>query len=163
MTRPTRLAHGVLTGIGLLCAGAIFRTGFSVHGLTTATSLWMTGAIGLAFGAQLYGLGWTATLGTLAILMVLRLVSLRLPRWVQTDIEVCWAAGRPETEAAVEAALLTHGRRLKADRIDRVEEGRLRLRTWHAKLRGHEGLKALAADLDAIVGLESYRLDPRGE
>src|SRR5688572_21114923 len=33
---PTRLAHGVLTGIGLLCAGAIFRNGFSIHGLTTA-------------------------------------------------------------------------------------------------------------------------------
>lgn len=160
---PTRLAHGVLTGIGLLCAGAIFRTGFSVHGLTTATSLWMTAAIGLAFGAELYGMGWTATMGTMAILVVLRLVSLRLPRWIQTDIEVCWAAGKPETEKAVEAALLSHGHRLKSDRVERIEEGRLQLRTWHAKLRGHEGLKALAEALDAVPGLETYRLDPRGE
>lgn len=160
---PTRMAHGVLTGIGLLCAGAIFRTGFSIHGLTTAASLWMTAAIGLAFGAGLYGMGWTATIGTVVILVALRLVSLRLPTWVQTDIAVCWAVGRPEAEAAVEAALLSHTHRLKADRIERVEEGRLRLRTWHAKLRGHEGLKALAAGLDAIPGLESYKLDPRGD
>lgn len=160
---PTRLAHGVLTGIGLLCAGAIFRNGFSVHGLTTATSLWMTAAIGLAFGAELYGMGWIATVGTVAILVVLRLVSLRLPMWMQTDIEVCWAAGRPDTEAAVEAAMLRHGHRVRPDRIERIEDGRLRLRTWHAKLRGHEGLKALAADLDAVPGVDSYRLDPRGE
>lgn len=160
---PTRMAHGVLTGIGLLCAGAIFRTGFSIHGLTTAASLWMTAAIGLAFGAGLYGMGWTATIGTVVILVALRLVSLRLPTWVQTDIAVCWAVGRPGAEREVEAALLAHTHRLKADRIERIEEGRLRLRTWHAKLRGHEGLKALATDLDAIPGLESYKLDPRGD
>ena len=34
VTDPTRMAHGVLTGIGFLCAGVIFRTGFSIHGLT---------------------------------------------------------------------------------------------------------------------------------
>ena len=36
---PTRMSHGLLTGIGFLCAGVIFREGFSVHGLTTAASL----------------------------------------------------------------------------------------------------------------------------
>src|SRR5690606_1695644 len=43
---PTRMAHGVLTGIGFLCAGVIFRAGFSIHGLTTAASLWITATIG---------------------------------------------------------------------------------------------------------------------
>ena len=38
VTDPTRMAHGVLTGIGFLCAGVIFRTGFSIHGLTSAGS-----------------------------------------------------------------------------------------------------------------------------
>ena len=57
VTDPTRMAHGVLTGIGFLCAGVIFRTGFSIHGLTTAASLWITSAIGILFGAGLYALG----------------------------------------------------------------------------------------------------------
>ena len=35
---PARMAHGILTGIGFLCAGVIFRAGFSIHGLTTAAS-----------------------------------------------------------------------------------------------------------------------------
>ena len=37
---PVRMAHGVLTGIGFLCAGVIFREGFSIRGLTTAASVW---------------------------------------------------------------------------------------------------------------------------
>ena len=45
ITDPARMAHGVLTGIGFLCAGVIFRAGFSIHGLTTAASLWITSLI----------------------------------------------------------------------------------------------------------------------
>lgn len=41
-TDPVRMAHGILTGVGFLCGGVIFRTGFSVHGLTTAASLWIS-------------------------------------------------------------------------------------------------------------------------
>ena len=62
VTDPTRMAHGILTGIGFLCAGVIFRTGFSIHGLTTAASLWITSAIGILFGAGLLGLGVVSTL-----------------------------------------------------------------------------------------------------
>ena len=66
---PTRMAHGVLTGIGFLCAGVIFRAGFSIHGLTTAASLWMTSAIGLLFGAGLFSLAATGTVLTVVILL----------------------------------------------------------------------------------------------
>lgn len=44
---PVRMAHGVLTGIGFLCGGVIFREGFNVRGLTTAASLWMTSSLGI--------------------------------------------------------------------------------------------------------------------
>lgn len=160
---PTRLAHGVLTGIGLLCAGAIFRTGFSVHGLTTATSLWMAGAIGLAFGAGLYGLGAAATAGTAAILMLLRLVSLRLPEWVLTDVEARWPVADRRVEAGIEAALAAHGRHVVSDRMETLEGGRVRRRTWRTRLNGEAGVRALAQALDAIPGLDAYVLDPRAD
>ena len=91
VTDPTRMAHGVLTGIGFLCAGVIFRTGFSIHGLTTAASLWITSAIGLLFGAGLYALGASATAVTAAILILLRLISRNLPAQTLIDVEVAWA------------------------------------------------------------------------
>ena len=51
---PVRMAHGILTGIGFLCGGVIFRTGVTVHGLTTAASLWAVAAVGMAAGAGLF-------------------------------------------------------------------------------------------------------------
>ncbi len=53
-TDPARLAAQVVSGIGFLGAGTILRHGFSVSGLTTAASLWVSGGIGLACGAGFY-------------------------------------------------------------------------------------------------------------
>ncbi len=51
---PARLAAQVVSGIGFLGAGAIIRNGLSISGLTTAASLWVVAAIGLAIGAGFY-------------------------------------------------------------------------------------------------------------
>jgi putative Mg2+ transporter-C (MgtC) family protein len=51
---PTRIAAQIVTGIGFLGAGAIIRQGLSVRGLTTAATLWVVAAIGLACGAGYY-------------------------------------------------------------------------------------------------------------
>ena len=53
----SRIAAQVVSGIGFLGAGVIFRTGLSVRGLTTAAGLWTTAAVGLALGAGMYPLG----------------------------------------------------------------------------------------------------------
>ncbi|HEU0303326.1 MAG TPA: MgtC/SapB family protein, partial [Gaiellaceae bacterium] len=54
---PTRIAAQIVTGIGFIGAGAIIRQGLSVRGLTTAATLWMVAAIGMACGAGFY---WAA-------------------------------------------------------------------------------------------------------
>ena len=59
---PARLAAQVVSGIGFLGAGTILRDGVSVKGLTTAASLWVVSAIGLATGAGLYFSSFFATL-----------------------------------------------------------------------------------------------------
>src|SRR5262245_60561084 len=56
---PTRIAAQIVTGIGFLGAGAIIRSGLTVRGLTTAASLWIVAAIGMAAGAGYY---WAAVL-----------------------------------------------------------------------------------------------------
>ena len=48
---PSRIAAQVVTGIGFLGAGVIFRQGFTIRGLTTAASLWVVAAVGMAAGA----------------------------------------------------------------------------------------------------------------
>ncbi|MEW5894395.1 MAG: MgtC/SapB family protein [Candidatus Omnitrophota bacterium] len=51
---PSRLLHGVITGIGFLCAGTILRAGNQISGLTTAASLWTVACIGMAVGSGQY-------------------------------------------------------------------------------------------------------------
>ena len=163
VTDPTRMAHGVLTGIGFLCAGVIFRTGFSIHGLTTAASLWITSAIGILFGVGLYGLGILATVVTALILVALRLISLRLPAQTIVDVEAGWARGDTTTEDAVEAALATIDPAVRADRIEVAEGGTLAVRSWRVRLRGAPDLKALAATLSGMGGVKRFHLDPRDD
>jgi putative Mg2+ transporter-C (MgtC) family protein len=77
---PSRIAAGVVTGIGFLGAGAILRSEHGVHGLTTAATIWVNSGIGLCAGAGLY---WTAvgtTALTLFILEVLPHIENRLGR-----------------------------------------------------------------------------------
>src|SRR5512143_2193375 len=47
---PTRMAQGIMTGIGFLGAGVIMKEGLTVRGLTTAASIWVTAAIGILVG-----------------------------------------------------------------------------------------------------------------
>ena len=65
---PTRMAQGIMTGIGFLGAGVIFKEGLTVRGLTTAASIWMTASIGILVGI---GFWFPAMLGTVATLMIL--------------------------------------------------------------------------------------------
>ncbi len=65
---PTRIIHGVVTGVGFLGAGSIMRQEGYVQGLTTAASIWMVAAIGCAVGVHSYAL---AIAGTVLALIVL--------------------------------------------------------------------------------------------
>jgi len=69
---PSRVAAGVVAGIGFIGAGVIFRgsRGEGVAGLTTAASIWATAAIGLAAGAGLYLISVVATAITVGCLMI---------------------------------------------------------------------------------------------
>jgi putative Mg2+ transporter-C (MgtC) family protein len=68
-----RIASNVVVGIGFLGGGAILHSGLRIEGLTTAASLWMVAAVGLASGAGLYLLAAAATIIALFALVTLRL------------------------------------------------------------------------------------------
>ncbi len=89
---PTRIAAQIVTGIGFIGAGAIIRQGLTVRGLTTAATLWMVAAIGMACGAGFYWAALIATAIALVGLGPLRFVSRRMldrphRRELQVDLE----------------------------------------------------------------------------
>ena len=106
---PTRMAQGIMTGIGFLGAGVIFKEGLTVRGLTTAASIWITAALGILYGIGFYlpaVLGTLATLGTLA---AFRAVEDRLPKESFWHATLRFATGSEMSEAAVKQLLAEQG------------------------------------------------------
>jgi putative Mg2+ transporter-C (MgtC) family protein len=66
------MVQGIMSGIGFLGAGGIIKEGFSVRGLTTAASIWMTATIGILIGVEFYFPAVVTTALTLAALTLLR-------------------------------------------------------------------------------------------
>jgi putative Mg2+ transporter-C (MgtC) family protein len=112
---PARLAYGVMTGMGLLCAGAIIKEGPTVRGLTTAAGLWCATAIGLAAGLGLYLLTIGAAIIVVMVLWLLQYAEQRLPRTksVRITLRRTW---NPGCIAQTVTALQTDG--LRIDEVD---------------------------------------------
>jgi putative Mg2+ transporter-C (MgtC) family protein len=115
---PTRIAAQIVTGIGFLGAGAILRSGMSVRGLTTAASLWVVAAVGLAVGAGGYLLAGVTTGITLLALLVLRPVRGWLVRGLKQEREEFVIQAGPELE-------LDDLVRLIKDSVDKIEHVRV--------------------------------------
>ncbi len=123
---PTRITAQIVTGIGFLGAGAIIRQGLSIRGLTTAASLWVVAAIGIAAGAGYYSAALITTVLVLVSLWPLRIVAFRLFERIRPGehrLEVELAPN--ESPAVLLGALEKTG---AAVRAFEVEDGRDRRR-----------------------------------
>lgn len=105
---PTRLAQGIMTGIGFLGAGAIIKEGFSVRGLTTAASLWITAAIGILVGIGFYFPAIVSTALTLGTLSVFRWVEIRMPMQFYAHLVMRFAYNAIPSESEMRSLLAAH-------------------------------------------------------
>jgi putative Mg2+ transporter-C (MgtC) family protein len=94
-TDPTRIAAQVVTGVGFLGAGAILRQGSEVHGLTTAASIWVVAAIGMAVGFGFYVPAIFTTILILLMLFLLRPIEQKLFHRYQAKQEAVEAKTAP--------------------------------------------------------------------
>lgn len=92
---PSRIAAQIVTGIGFLGAGVIFRQGLTVRGLTTAASLWVTAALGMAVGAGAYLVAVAGAVVALLTIAALRPVR-RAVRGLRTEQEELILEVQPE-------------------------------------------------------------------
>lgn len=162
---PTRMAHGVLTGIGFLGAGVIFRDGASVHGLTTAASLWITAALGLLYGAGMYSLALVGTIATLTVLVLFRIFYHFLPHPVEIKLNViCDLSGSFDIgalraildEQKAKSSSISHRMAANGEAAD----GRHLEFTTTALLQVDQESDRLAAALQAAPGVVAFKIDP---
>lgn len=159
---PTRMAQGIMTGIGFLGAGVIFKEGLTVRGLTTAASIWMTASIGVLMGIGFYFPAVLATVLTLATLVLLHRVERVVPTHIYAQLTVRFDRLKAMPEADLRQLLKAHGFTI-ANLSYRLEEGdafeyRMMLRTMRAK-----NLGALARTLGSQKVVEQFRLSPTGD
>jgi putative Mg2+ transporter-C (MgtC) family protein len=141
---PARIAAQVVTGIGFIGAGVIFRQGLSVRGLTTAASLWLVAAIGMAAGAGYWQGAVVATAAGLVSLRPLEWLKDRLlPRRARRALEL--ELGEDAPTAPVVEALEQHA---QVGRLARVGD---RLQVELEPFAGASGkILAAAAELPSV-------------
>jgi putative Mg2+ transporter-C (MgtC) family protein len=148
---PTRIAAQIVSGIGFLGAGAIIRQGLSVRGLTTAATLWLVAAIGMASGAGYYDAALIATAGALFTLGPLRIIAFRMTSRFRTQTERLLvevpAGGSP---APVIEAVERYGRVVS---LDVAQEGDRREIAIDVALHtlGSPQVVAAVAEIDGVL------------
>jgi putative Mg2+ transporter-C (MgtC) family protein len=108
-TDPTRMAQGIMTGIGFLGAGVIYKENFSVRGLTTAASIWITAAIGILIGIGFYFPAILASLLALGILSVFRRIETRMPTQSYAHYSISFERADTMPENQLRALLAQYG------------------------------------------------------
>lgn len=160
---PTRMAQGIMTGIGFLGAGVIMKEGASVRGLTTAASIWITSAIGILVGIGFYLPAALATVLTLATLSGFR-----------------WIEGKMRTEQyAIFSVRVQRGHEMGEDELRKLVDEhdfsvarvtyRLRDQGEHFEYRmvlrtlDTRNLRALAATLSSMETVKGFQITPTGD
>ncbi|MBQ1402963.1 MAG: MgtC/SapB family protein [Oscillospiraceae bacterium] len=85
---PARLAAQVVSGVGFLGAGMIFKNGGSVTGLTTAAGIWAAAGIGLAIGSGMYVVGILVTVAIASIQMLMHIVTVGADAYKHCNIDI---------------------------------------------------------------------------
>ena len=156
---PVRMAHGVLTGIGFLCGGVIFREGANVRGLTTAASLWMTATLGMLFGIGFYELAIFGALATLLVLAAVAVTEKWAPQRRIALLRVRYRAPAPFTATDFGRLLAEHG--MKVLTIDQsLDNGRVEYRAAASGYR-EDAAEQLIARLAADGALIGYAIRPQ--
>ena len=150
---PTRIAAQVVTGIGFLGAGAIIRQGLSVKGLTTAATLWVVAAIGMASGVGYYEAAFVTTALVLLSLWPLRIIAYRLSARTRPE-EGRLAVDLPAGSSAVSVLEAVERAGADVSSLEFEEEGDRR----RIDLRVRLGSGRTAAELiDALTHAEAVR------
>ena len=160
---PTRMAQGIMTGIGFLGAGVIFKEGISVRGLTTAASVWVTAAIGILIGIGFYFPAGVTTVLVIFTLSVFRWVESRMPTQNYARLEIAYARDRVKDEAALRANLAALGFTVAQLTYRLVDGGRRFEYRMMIQTTRQTNFNRLANGLLADGEVVEFRISPAGD
>ena len=162
-TDPTRMAQGIMTGIGFLGAGVIFKEGLTVRGLTTAASIWTTAAIGILVGIGFWFAAIIGALATLTVLSLFSFVEARLPSEYYAQHVLRFARDKVMGEAEVAKMISDHGFSI-ANLSSRLTEGGKEFEyRMTIKSIDRKNAEALSRHLRGLPEVIEFRISPTGD
>ena len=162
-TDPTRMAQGIMTGIGFLGAGVIFKEGLTVRGLTTAASIWITAAIGILLGIGFYFAATVGAVATLAVLAAFRFIERRLPAEFYAHHSLTFQRGAVMAEEDMRRLLDAHGFSIANLSYRLSGDGRLFEYGMVIKTRDRRNAEALSEHLRRLPEVLEFRIAPTGD
>jgi putative Mg2+ transporter-C (MgtC) family protein len=157
------MAQGIMTGIGFLGAGVIFKEGLTVRGLTTAASIWVTAAIGILVGI---GFWFAAIVGAVAVLLVLavfRLIEARLPSEFYAHHMLRFLREKVMGEDDVRKLINKHGFSIANLSCRLIEGGQQFEYRMTIKSTNRTNAEKLAAHLRSLPEVVEFRISPTGD
>jgi len=159
----SRVLQGLVSGIGFLGAGVIFKEGLTVRGLTTAASIWTTAAIGILLGI---GFWFAAILGaatTLIVLSLFRFVEAWLPSEYYAHHMLRFARDRVMSEADMRKMIEDHGFSIANLSSRLTEAGQHFEYRMTIKSRDRRGAGSLSEHLIRLPEVIEFRIAPTGD
>jgi putative Mg2+ transporter-C (MgtC) family protein len=159
---PTRMAQGIMTGIGFLGAGVIIKEKLTIRGLTTATSIWMAASIGIVTGMGFFSAAAAATILTLLMLSVFGWFEKILPTYTFSRLTVrCKTADSMGKEALYE---LVRGHHFKCSSpsYELEDEGRFLQYQLTIHTKNNDNSKDLAESLLSNSQVSEFSIIPLG-
>jgi putative Mg2+ transporter-C (MgtC) family protein len=160
---PTRMAQGIMTGIGFLGAGVIIKEGMSVRGLTTAASIWITAAIGVLIGLGFYFAAGISTVLTLGILSVFRWIERKMPIEFYAKLAVGFLREAKLPEGELRELVQRHGFVIANMNYCLAGDGKIFQYDMviHSPVR--ENTRRLSEALAAMATVVEFRIAPTGD
>jgi putative Mg2+ transporter-C (MgtC) family protein len=162
-TDPTRMAQGIMTGIGFLGAGVIFKEGLSVRGLTTAASIWITAAIGILIGVGFYEPAIIATFLTLGTLSAFRWIESRLPSHSYAHQYIRFNRDDVMSESEVRDFLAGHGFSIANMSYRITEDGSLFEYKMVIRSTSADSTAKLVESMRGMSRIRAFRVSPTGD
>ena len=161
---PTRMAQGIMTGIGFLGAGVIIREGHFVRGLTTAASIWITAAIGILAGVGFYFPLAISVFLTLGVLSMFRWIEARMSTQAFYLFDVQFPRNAEGmTEGALRALIERHGFSIANFSYHLDDLGRVRRYSMVLRTVNRSSASRLSGTLEAMDMVLEYRIAPTGD
>jgi putative Mg2+ transporter-C (MgtC) family protein len=162
-TDPTRMAQGIMTGIGFLGAGVIFKEGLTVRGLTTAASIWTTASIGILVGIGFWVPALIGTLATLIVLSLFRLVENRLPSEFYAHHHLRFKREAVMGEKELRELVGTHGFSVANLSSRLIDDGRIFEYRMVIRSRDKSSAQTLSQHLLKLPEVIEFRISPTGD